>query len=273
MTKTGKRYVFCGHAVGVAAQFDRLGKLQGLNHVIPTLGAAVLPVTGGVSHSDVPGYDYPVEKPRKLSLLSVRHVLSTAHGLETPEGYHTVVHSKIEGLDVLEKLHIGLVELNLSSTKKGHKPPVIRTTGNHIEGLRLGRVEATVILDEETLCSCGTKKQLADFYARQDEDFRKRYAWRFGTPSGAPAIREHRGYYRCTLVREIKLSGPKREVDKIPRPRGNQIVWPGFGRIFLGEVLVGDYSRRMTMVRLAMGSSAGGSGSIGDAGTNGFPST
>lgn len=49
MTNTGKRYVYSGHAVGVAAQFDRLGKLHGLNHVIPALGAAVLPVTGGVS--------------------------------------------------------------------------------------------------------------------------------------------------------------------------------------------------------------------------------
>jgi hypothetical protein len=273
MTKSGRRYVFSGHAVGVAAQFDRLGKLHGLNHVIPTLGSAALPVTGGLSQSEVPPYNYAVDKPWNRSLISVQHVVSTAQGTLELDGYRTVVHAKVEGLSVVEKLHIGLVEFNLSSTRKGNRPPVIRTTGNHIEGMRLRKVEVTVDLDDETLAHCGTKQQLADFYARQDEDFRQRFAWRFGTRPGAPAIQDHNGYYRFSLVREIKLSGPKRELARIPRPRQNKIVWPGFGRIFLGEVLVGDNQRRMTMVRLDMGSDAGGSGSVGDGSTNGSVST
>lgn len=226
-----------------------------------------------MSHSDVPAYNYPVTQPWQRSLLSVQHIVSLARGVETPAGYFTEVHCKIEGLHVVEKLHVDLVELNLSSVRKGNKPPVISTTGNRIEGLRLGKVEVTVSLDDETLAHCCTKPQLANFYASQDEAFRKRYAWRFGTPAGAPAIRDRNGYYRYSLVREIKLSGPKRDLARIPPPRGNQIVWPGFGRIYLGEVLVGENQRRMTMVRLAMGSDAGGSGSVGDASTNGNVST
>jgi hypothetical protein len=150
---------------------------------------------------------------------------------------------------------------------------VIRTSGNRIVGMRLGKVRVTVSLDNDTLCQCGTKKQLADFYAGQSSAFRKRNAWRFGTQPGAAEIEDHNGYYKCTLVSDIQLSGPKRELDKIPPPQGNMIVWPGFGRIFLGEVLVRECDRRMTMVRLQMGSGAGGSGSVGDGSTNGSVST
>jgi hypothetical protein len=232
-----------------------------------------LPVTGGLSHSHVHSYEYKVDEPWQRSLLSVKRVESKAEGADTGDGSHTEVHSEIEEISVVEKLHITRVILNMSSARTAEGPPVIRTTGNRIEGMRLGKVHVTVVLDDETLCTCGTKQQLADFYAGQTEDFRRANAWRFSTQAGASELQEHGGYYKCTLVREIQLSGPADEVAKIPPPEGNKIYWPGFGRIYLGEVLVGVRERRMTMIRLAMGSDAGGSGSIGDAGTNGSVST
>jgi hypothetical protein len=272
MSQDGKRYIFSGHAVGVAAQFDRLGKLKGLNHVVPALGAAVLPVTGGAAHAHECCYHYPVERPWKRSLLSVSHVESSAHGVERRGAFYTDVHSLVENLDVLEKLHIARVELNLSSVRKPSGPPVITTTGNKILGMRMGEVRVAVALDDDTLAQCGTKPQLAAYYAKKPESFRQKHAWRFGTESGAPALKDYNGYYHCTLVTGIKLSGPAKEVEKIPPPVGNMIYWPGFGRIFLGEVLVGNCDRRITMVRLAMGSDAGGSGSVGDGSTNGHTS-
>ena len=47
------------------------------------------------------------------------------------------------------------------------------------------------------------------------------------------------------------------------------VVLPGFGRVFFGELLIAQYSRRLTMVRMALGSDAGGSASAGDVETNG----
>jgi hypothetical protein len=272
MSENGRRYVFSGHAVGVAAQFHRLGELTGLNHVVPTLGAAVLPVTGGLSHSRAQDYDYKVDEPWSRSLLKVKHVQSKAHGAETRDGYQTEVTSEIDEIGVVEKLHIERVVLHMSSTKSADGPPEIRTSGNKIDGMRLGKVYVHVDLDDDTLCSCGTKQQLADFYAAQSGDYRQKNSWRFHTQPDAAAIQEHSGYYKCTLARDIRLSGPADEVARIS-VEGNRIYWPGFGRIFVAEVLVGARERRMTMVRLAMGSDAGGSGSIGDAGTNGSVST
>ena len=271
MSESSRRYVFSGHAVGVAAQFHRLGETTGLNHIVPTLAAAVLPVTGGLSHSHIHDYDYAVKEPWSRSLVKVAHVESKAQGREKGDGYETEVHSDVQRITVVEKLHIDRVMLHMSSSR-AEGPAEIRTTGNKIEGMRLGKVEVKVELDDETLCRCGTKDQLAAFYATQSTDYRQENSWRFHTQAGASELQEHSGYYKCTLVRAIKLSGPEDEVKKI-QVEGNRIYWPGFGRIFLAEVLVGVRERRMTMVRLAMGSDAGGSGSIGDAGTNGSVST
>ena len=54
---------------------------------------------------------------------------------------------------------------------------------------------------------------------------------------------------------------------------GNVIVWKGFGRIILGEIHVKGHERRVTMVRLAMGSDAGGTGTAGDGQSNGGTGT
>src|SRR5581483_1528134 len=100
------------------------------------------------------------------------------------------------------------------------------------------------------LNSSHANKSYAVFCLKKKTEFRKKNAWRFGSQAGDETIREHNGYYKFSIVRSIQLNGPKREVAKIERPRRNVIVWPGFGRITLGEVLVSDNQRRMTMVRL-----------------------
>lgn len=256
MSENGRRYLFKGHAVGVAAQFHRLGELEGLDHAVPAQGAAVLPVTGGLSHAKTEKYDYPVCEPWRRKLVEVGLVESKARGERKTDGFLTEVQSRVEDLHVLEKLHFRLVEVHLSSFKYGDEPPAVRTTGAHIEGMRLNDVHVTVKLDTVMLAHCGSKKQLAEFCSN----------------NGGVEFCEHDGNYLSTLVREIQLSGPPDEVAKIPKPVGNRIYWPGFGRIYLGEVLVGERERRVTMVRLDMGSDAGGSGAIGDAGTNGSTS-
>jgi len=258
MSTSGTRYVYSGHAIGVAAQFHRLFESTGLHHVVPALGAVVLPVTGGLAHSKTSGYSYPVNDPQKLALVTVGHVESRAEGFEGSGGFVTDVHSKIEDLHVVEKLHIDHVELHMTSTRTIGRPPSITTRGNHIRGMRLGNVKVTVHLNSEILCNCTNKQQFAAFHATQ--------------PNAAP-LQDHNGHYLCSLVSGIELNGPPEETALIPKPQGNKIVWPGFGTIYLGEVLVGENHRRMTLVRLDMGSDAGGSGSIGDASTNGSLST
>jgi hypothetical protein len=270
LSDNGRRYVFSGHAIGAAAQFHRLDELTDLNHVIPTLGASVLPVTGGLSHSNVSNYCYRADKPRKRHLLSVRNIETRAAGNDYGDRFETEVHSVVSDIEIVEKLHIEHVEMHLIATRDltdGH--PAIRTKGNKIEGLRLGNVEARITLDESALSQCGTKKQLAEYYRNLSKAEQGENAWRFNTAANSPEIQEHSGHFKCTLVKSIELIGPDDEKKNIKIEGGYKIYWPGFGRIVLGEVLVGERSRRITLVRLAMGSDAGGSGTIGEGEGNG----
>ena len=118
-----QRYLYSGHTVGASAHFHRLDEVKNLNHVIPTLGASVLPVTGGLSKGHAAYYAYNVDHPRHRTLLSVSRVDSMAAGREFDDRYETEIEADIESIHVVEKLHIDAVKLHVLSTlTKGDMP-------------------------------------------------------------------------------------------------------------------------------------------------------
>jgi hypothetical protein len=265
-----ERYLYSGHTVGASAQFHRLDDVENLNHRIPALGASVLPVTGGLAVAHAADYSYVVDQPRHRTLLSVRRVDSSAEGREHADRFETEVGAEVESIHVVEKLHVDFVKLHmLSSLKKGQTEPTVSTRGNEIEGMRLGRVKVKLVLDEEPFHSSGSKAQLAGFYKKQTDDYRREHAWRFGTPVDTDRqLASPYGIHTYSLVRDVTLEGPEDEKQSMA-VEGYTIRWKGFGRIVLGEVVLRGNSRQVTLVRLAMGSSAGGPGSMGCGQTNG----
>jgi hypothetical protein len=269
MIADAPRYIFSGHAIGAAAQFHRLDQTHNLNHVVPTLGASVLPVTGGVSKAEVNHFCFTVDEPRRRSLLGVRKIATMAAGRDLGDRFETEVEAEIESVHVVEKLHIEHVSLHILSTLLADgSEPLVTTRGNRIDGMRLGKVQVRVELDDEPLCSCGNQAQLAKFYASKDGRYRRQNAWRFRTDPKALKIAAHGPHYKFSLVRKIKLIGPQAEKQKI-HVEGYTIHWEGFGRIVLGEAHVKGNDRQLTMVRLAMGSDAAGPALVGDGQSNG----
>lgn len=263
------RFIFAGHAIGVAAQFHRLGEVTNLNHCIPTLGASALPVTGGLSRSHASNFCFEVDHPARRKLLSVRHVESIAEGRTFGDRYETEVESEIRSVGVVDKLHIDLIRVHVLATRSKSDPaPVITTKGNKIEGLRLGTVEAKIELDDEPLGFCANQKQLAGFFQGQSAAWRAEHAWRFGAAAEMADIPKNNERSKFSLVRKVTLSGDQDPQHPVT-VKGNVIHWEPFGRIILGEVLVTPDSRRVTLVRLAMGSDDGGSSSMGEGESNG----
>lgn len=271
MSTDGAHYIFSGHAVGAAAQFNRLDQVENLNHVVPTLGSSVLPATGGMSQSLVSKYSFDVDQPRKRNLLSVQRVETTTAGRDLGSRYETEINADIQSLSILEKLHIDHVQMHFLAVRDAGNPdsdPIITTKGSRIDGLRLGPVQASIVFDEEPLAYCGSKDQLKGFYRKQSPEYRRLNCWRFATAPDATELAECRNCCKWSLVREIHLSGPEDELQRISID-GYTIIWKGFGTIIVGEILVKGQERRLTMVRLAMGSDAAGTGSAGDGQSNG----
>ena len=243
--------MFAGHAIGAAARFHRLYDTQDLNHVIPTLGSSVVPVSGGRSDAHVDPYTYEVDSPQKCCLLSVQRVDTLAEGRDANGVIETEVSAEIVGLSVVGKLYCDLVRMHMLTSRPLGGEPTVTTTGNRIEGLRLGKVQAIVTMDEDTLANACDADRFCGYHS-----------------TACRPISQFGAYWRSTIVRDIQLVGS--ETDKQDMSvNGNVIVWKGFGRIILGEIHVKAHDKRLSLIRLEMGSDAGGSGGAGEGHSNG----
>src|SRR5262249_27561805 len=131
--------------------------------------------------------------------------------------------------------------------------PTITPTGTDIVNLRLDGYPITVTIECDLFTKYGTKSALSRAYA-SDDAFYKNHGNRFLASdkdkkgSGKRQIPEVGGYIVTTIVSDIQTKHPKAVVN------GNVITLDGFGRIFLGELLITEVSRRLTLVRLKLGS-------------------
>jgi len=138
MTNETERYMYAGHAIGVGAQFHRLDEAENLNHIVPTLGASVIPVTGGRSQGHSDAFRFEVRSPRRRCLVGVDRVDSWVEGRERRGRYETELSVDVLGLEVVEMLYIDLVRLHLFSSRTSSSEPVVTTHGNRIEGIGWG---------------------------------------------------------------------------------------------------------------------------------------
>jgi hypothetical protein len=259
MSDSTARYMFAGHVIGATARFHRLDDVS-VNEVIPAVGTAALAGTGGRSEARLAQpFRYDVEHPRKRCLLAVDQANAWVEGRDPDGRFETELSVEVGGVHVLEKLHIDSVQLHMLAVRGSMEgTAAVSTRGSRVEGLRMGNVVAKITLDDELLTYTGSQEQIAAYWGGRDELSWTRHGW---TP-------DDHGHHRFSLVSGIELSGPENEKQSIT-VTGNLIYWKGFGRIILGEVHVKGQERRVTLVRLAMGSDGGGSGTTGSGGSNG----
>jgi hypothetical protein len=272
MSDSTARYMFAGHVIGASARFHRLDDAS-VNEVVPAVGTAALAGTGGRSEDRLQQpFRYDVTHPRKRCLLAVEQAHAWVEGRDPDGRFETELSVEVSGVHVLEKFHLDNVRLHLLAVRNGMEVvSAVSTRGSAVEGLRMGNVTAKIAFDDEPLAHTGSQEQLARFYSSRDAQYRKEHGWRFHTTEDGSALADDHGHHRFSLVRNIELSGPEADLQSIS-VTGNLIYWKGFGRIILGEVHVKGQERRVSLVRLAMGSDGGGSGTVGSSGSNGTPS-
>jgi hypothetical protein len=261
-----ERYVFRGNAVGVSGRI-----VWPEDYVIWVQGASSLPVTGGYARSQVGRSEF-------AQYLSFEAAATQASGdySEPEKAYKTLVSASAKGVTVARSLTIDVVEATLTSiTAKKDAQPSIVPTGTRIEGVRLDGYAVSVKLDIDLFTKLSTKDKLSEAYS-SDDDFFVRYGHRFfGEPGTAPRKRgllrakggrkipEARGYILCSLAEEIRCEHPRVKIE------GHTIALPGYGKIHLGELLITEASRRLTMVRVKLGSPQRGDMAVAEIESNG----
>lgn len=262
-----RRFVFRGNAVAFGG---RIVRPQDVTFTMP--GASSLPVTGGQSVAEIPGRDFD-------GFLSFKSASTLAAGAfhdkrdaliewthrrkdEDTLTARTRVRAELQGLTVGTEKRLTVdrlaAEMQSVSPRDRGEPPI--TIGDVvienlvIDGVPLPiELDATVFNEHDThakLIRGGDRREVIEKYG--DQFFISERHGPRPTPGRSRFVPHDKQIY-ATIVKGI---GP--HPTAIVKDH-NSVVVDGLGRIFFGELLISESSRRLTLLRLELGSEEGGS--------------
>jgi hypothetical protein len=277
-----RRYVFRGNASAFGGYLYRPDSV-----VFDVPGASSLTVSGGRSTAKVPGQRWKLASFDRAETFAeglFDELQKASQSMRVPtwtpheEELHptTTAWAEIFGLaigDGATRVTVEHARAHMLSTSTS----VSRDTSIHldetttIEGVSVGGRPLVIELDKRPFQDHTTRSKLVA--ALDDERYAKEYGAQFflDAPVEGDLVPRRRRLANCdliygTIVRSIRWAGdvyPGATID------GNMVVVPDFGRIYVGEVLIGEAERRLTMVRFDLGSPNAGRASGSEVQSNG----
>jgi len=260
-SKHGRRFIFHGNATPFGARIVSIGGKPHLDFIEGPPSAS-LSVVGGLQRGEN-------KEPRTLSpegVFAWGPTLAESKGEVRADGHHiTTVTSSIADVSATNDPHV-FKAARLSITMVSDHPPAgepgIVPNEMIVEGLELDGDPIELVMDDD-LKTYPTFAAFERQY-RKNQDFFEKYQVGRGSGVGTFGERFPRtedGYVMLTVVRTI--------VFRKKRIKGNVLALKGFGKIHFGEVLMKSNRRRVTLVRLAMGSNTSSTASCACADNNG----
>jgi hypothetical protein len=259
-----QRFLYHGSAVGVGGFITRP-----FSEIIPPQAGAVLPITGG--HSSV-----RVENFRYRDLISFDAAYSTVSGDESvhdgTKAFNSLVTVTIEGLNIRQVVTARKVVARLVSRQSnGRQELPIHPVGSYFEDLRVAGVAVQPVA-HDVLFACQTLTQLADECPKQKRHPVDAFGQPLSLRKPAPRAQAQAGA-PGSFEEQVILTSLYQRPDALPAGCTAVGPWgigvPGFGTVYLGELLITTGSRRLTMIRVKMGSPEEGEVAAGDVGGNG----
>jgi hypothetical protein len=262
-----RRFFYHGLGVGLGGRITRP-----FSEVIEAQGATALPIVGGYASNHVDGY-------RFRDIVSVRSARIHAVGTEDEDGaFNTSVSVRVEGLNILDVITAESLTARLSSYHEVNAAqPRITAVGSEFRDLKIGGYPVDVKLDRELFYEERTHADFKEYVTRADnrDALSKQFLWAQDAPQAKsygeaappwedPCWPESKNLVLCSLVKSIGAE------EAGFAPRGYTIHVPMVGTVFLGEVIVSSHARRLTMLRLEMGSPVGGRMEACSAEVNGY---
>jgi hypothetical protein len=279
-----REFLFRGNAVAAGGFLTkRNGKpVEQDPNVVTTHGESSLPLIGGVSRSKV---QPELANPEFISygpcetFVWGRHVGDkTVTTLTATVANVRLTTSPSEGDKAPGVRSITFaadhfsIEVESTHPQKGQPSFVIKKAEAGALTIHHARTEGPdtltpVVLDfDERLISLTTMDEMDSAFLK-DRQFFDDHAPRFSTRTklvfGKHKLpRTPQGYFLGSFVRQIRLGD-----QVIP---GNSLTTPGFGTISFGLIVADDFSRRLSMAHVRMGSDPGADGDLSGVETNGI---
>jgi hypothetical protein len=275
-----RRFVFKGNAAAFGGRLFRPRDI-----LIEASGASCLPVTGGRSRSQIQAAAFgDVIKIGSAFTLAEgsfddveQAIALTNHKIQ--EDFlktSTTVSAEVTDLAVGRKPVLTAKKVHGTLRSKSPlgsgEPGVALGRETVIEGLAIDGFGLVVEFDIELFQRYDTRAKL--LAAADDPAFVRAhgtslymtstYEGQAAPPAGR--LIERNCIIYGTIVRSVKWAGAPHPTAKID---GNTIVVPDLGLVFIGEMLITGYSRRLTMLRFELGSPDGGFLAVVDGESNG----
>jgi hypothetical protein len=275
-----RRFVFRGNAAAFGGRIVRPEDV-----ILEASGASVLTVVGGRSTwstKEVRFGDFV--RLRSASTFAeglfddTKKAVALSHGkvLEETLTTSTVVRAEVKELVVGGKPQLKIRSirgsLTAGSPAASYEPSIKLHTDTAIDGVSIDGFKLDVEIEHGVFQRYDTRAKLLT--AADDPKFVKEYGRHLymntaaaggQAPARGRLVRES-GYILGTIVKQITWSGkpfPGAVIDE------NSVIVPDFGTIYFGEILINANARRLSMVRLNLGSPTGGSGVFVEVDTNG----
>jgi hypothetical protein len=275
MDSQERRYLHIAGAFAAGGWFTGLGPDRKTNVPIPTVAPVHLPMVGGVNEAkaskvavDCRKADFGGVSRTLLSDLRKRTLFTLGSGYSLAETVPKVAGKPLQSRTTSEIksvrvdrvfLKYGLLNMETSHDPDKDRHPRITFGRTEITGLKLDGKEIKVTVDTAPFNKYAT---LEAFEAAFTAANLPAAALRTLAVDQEPR-RLHRnesGYVVGSIVK--KIEGPLPVGAKV-EPNGYTIDWPEFGKIVLGEITMGPYIRRVTLLRLKHSDTEFGSGCSG----------
>jgi hypothetical protein len=263
MTSSPRRFVFHGHACAYSGRLYRPKDI-----VIPAPAASALSVSGGRSAATGRSQRFdpylsvgPAATMADAAFTNRKAAVAMTHG-RVPEATlsaSTVLSAEVSRIAADSKrLRVGLVRGGLvasSPTKRG-QPPIRIARGSTITDVSIDGYGLAVILDLKRFEGADTFAALS----------------RMSSKASGQVFERHEGLIYTTIVKQLKWKGKPHPTAQL---EGHCLYVPGFGRVYFGELTAEHSARRLTMLRLHLGSPISIRVGFSDVGANGswYPPT
>ena len=243
-------YHACAHAF--SAQFTRP-----FHHQIDIQAQSALPVVGGHGHSRVECFEF-------RDFISFKKGYSHVSGGHQPDddSNNTLSTAVLEHLNMFDVLTADRIVSRLYSKHPANdKEGKITWLGSKFENLRIAGYPVHVELNVPLFHDLLTYEAAEQAFTKGGE-FRKIAEDPLGTGDTLKP-KDVNGVFLCSIVKEIRVESPGVKV------KGHSLYVPGFGKVFLGELLIKPGEKNLTMLRFELGSTTSGSGTGSGSRSNG----
>ncbi len=278
---SGRRFLYHAHGSAIGGSITQPFKAD-----IASSSATSLPIIGGFASAKDGAYQLK-------DVISYQSAHTYVSGIQTGDGaYNSVVTCVVEGLNILHMITADAVIGRVSSNHKDGEQPEIIPLGSSFENLKIAGQPVQVDLNHDLFTQNPTHAALFSHHesgkgnkGSTKSTTKARYHWGVDSEKVPPALAKgmlmepgagwskskSNTVLHTSLVKQVRPVGTGNSAEELPYAYA--IYIPHVGNLYLAEVFSSADTKRLTMLRLELGSPFAGTVAAAEPVTNGvwFP--